>query len=368
MVPMSLSIGIVGLPNVGKSTLFNALLKKQQALAANYPFATIEPNVGIVDVPNERLQHLCAVVRNDYGGKAGDREVPEKIIPAVVKFVDIAGLVEGAAQGEGLGNKFLSHIREVDAIVHVVRAFEDENVAKAGSTTPENDIKVVETELGLADLQVLEKRITAEQRNARGNNKEAFEKLQIYEKLMIVLDKGEPAREAVLTDKERTLIKDLNLLTLKPVMYIYNVSEKDIRSPHDREASGLYLCAKLEEDLISLDDSEKKEYMRELGIHVSGLDKVITRGYELLGLQTFLTAGPKEVRAWTIRKGTKAPQAAGTIHTDFERGFISAEVIDFDSLIRVGSWKKAKEQGLVRLEGKNYVMQDGDVVEFRFSV
>lgn len=365
---MSLSIGIVGLPNVGKSTLFNALLKKQTALAANYPFATIEPNVGIVNVPDDRLATLCTVVKNDFGARIGDREVPEKVIPAVVKFVDIAGLVKGASQGEGLGNKFLSHIREVDAIAHVVRAFEDANVARAGSTTPENDKKVIETELILADIQVLEKRISTEQKNARGHNKEAFEKLQVYEKLMVVLDENRPARSTALTDKEDLLIKDLNLLTLKPVMYIYNVSEEAIKSPSDRVVDGVYLCAKLEEELISLDESEKKEYMQELGIHVSGLDKVIKKGYALLGLQTFLTAGPKEVRAWTIKKGTKAPQAAGTIHTDFERGFISAEVIDFDSLVRIESLKKAKDQGLVRLEGKNYVMQDGDVCEFRFSV
>jgi ribosome-binding ATPase len=367
-VAMSLSIGIIGLPNVGKSTLFNSLLKKQSALAANYPFATIEPNIGIVDVPDERLDKLCTIVKNDYQVRVGDKEVPEKVIPAAVKFVDIAGLVKGAAQGEGLGNKFLSHIREVDAIAHVVRAFEDEDVARAGSTTPASDIRVVETELGLADLQVLEKRVTTEQRTARGNNKDAFEKLAVYEKLIRVLDKGGLACNVDLTDKENLLIKDLNLLTLKPAMYIYNVSEEDVKDPHDRVRDGVYLCAKLEEELISLNDLERIGYMQELGIHTSGLDKVIKRGYALLDLQTFLTAGPKEVRAWTIKKGTKAPQAAGTIHTDFERGFISAAVAGFDSLMRVASWKKAREQGLIRLEGRDYVMCDGDVVEFRFSV
>ncbi len=361
---MSISIGIVGLPNVGKSTLFNALLKRQAALAANYPFATIEPNIGVVDVPDDRMDKLADVVRTEY------KKDPAKMVPAVIKFIDIAGLVKGASQGEGLGNKFLSHIREVDAIVHVVRAFEDDNVVRAGSTDPESDIAVINTELILADLQLLEKKIENEQKLARGGNKESFERLRVYEKLSVVLNSGNLASSVELSEEELLLIKDLNLLTLKPAMFVYNVSEASLMKPKDRESGkeSIYLSARLEEELVNLSDEERAEYMQELGIHASGLDKVIKRGYELLNLQTFFTAGPKEVHAWTITKGTKAPQAAGKIHTDFERGFISAEVIGVNELVSAGGWKKAKELGLIRIEGKEYVMRDGDVVEFRFSV
>ncbi|MFA6981432.1 MAG: redox-regulated ATPase YchF [Patescibacteria group bacterium] len=361
---MGLSIGIIGLPNVGKSTLFNALLKKQAALAANYPFATIEPNVGVVDVPDERLQKLYEIVEKEY------KTPPKRIMPAVVNFVDIAGLVKGASEGEGLGNKFLSHIREVDAIIHVVRAFEDPNVARAGSTDPENDIKVINMELILADLQVLNKKIETEQRNSKSGDKLSFEKLAVCEKILVALDRGELASSVQLTEKEHIHAKDLNLLTSKPFIQVYNVSEEFVSKPENKEMGTdvVYLCAQLESELASLSDTDAQAYMEELGIHYSGLDKVIKRGYKLLNLQTFFTAGPKEVRAWTIRIGDKAPQAAGTIHTDFERGFICAEVVSYDDLVKAGSWRGAKELGLIRTEGKEYFMNDGDVVEFRFSV
>ncbi|MBT6401761.1 redox-regulated ATPase YchF [candidate division WWE3 bacterium] len=365
-----MQIGIIGLPNVGKSTLFNALLKKQVALAANYPFATIEPNIGIVDVPDYRLDRLVEVVQSEYGVMNGTKPIPEKIIPAVVKFVDIAGLVKGASEGEGLGNKFLSHVREVDALVHVIRDFEDENIARAGSVDADSDREIIETELALADIQILDKRIESEQRNARSQDKQAIKKLAAYEKLMVALAKGELASTVSLSDDEKVLVRDLNLLTLKPMIHVYNVSESAAvtASEHPEDTNSVQLSAKLEAELSSLTDEEQEEYLKELGLHASGLDKVIRRGYDILGLQTFLTAGPKEVRAWTVKSGFFAPQAAGVIHTDFERGFISAEIIGFKDLAELGGWKKAKEKGKIRIEGKNYVMQDGDVVEFRFSV
>ena len=334
---MSLSIGIVGLPNVGKSTLFNALLKRQAALAANYPFATIEPNTGIVDVRDPRLNILAQFVRNDYGSKAGDRQIPEKIIPAVVQFYDIAGLVKGASQGEGLGNEFLGHIRGVDAIVQVVRDFTDENVIRAGATNPEEDIQTINTELILADLQSLEK------------------KMPILEK------------------EDEILIKDLNLLTLKPMIIVLNTDESKLSTQDTQKITisgkdGLEICAKIESELAEFDENERQSYMKEIGITEPGLDRLIREGYELLNLESFLTMGPKEVRAWTYTKGDKAPQAAGKIHTDFERGFISAEIVNYSDLKPLESLKKAREKGLVRLEGKNYTMRDGDVVEFNFSV
>ncbi len=371
---MSLSIGIIGLPNVGKSTLFNALLKRQQALAANYPFATIEPNIGVVDVPDPRLAKLAELVKQEFGQRKGDREIPEKIIPAVVKFYDIAGLVKGASQGEGLGNQFLSHIREADALIQVVRDFEDANVIRAGSIDQKTDIEVINTELILADLQVLSKRIERFEGEMKKNKSpENQKKMELYKTLLEALNKGTLSIDVKVSDEDKPLIKDLNLLTIKPMIYVLNVSEQDLSSKVTQNSNSLekervYLCAKIESELSSLDETDANAYKNELGILESGLDQVIKKGYGLLGLQTFLTAGPKEVRAWTIRKGDKAPQAAGVIHTDFERGFISAEVISYDSLLAVGGWKNAKEKGLVRIEGKNYVMQDGDVVEFRFSV
>lgn len=360
---MSLSIGIVGLPNVGKSTLFNALLKKQIALAANYPFATIEPNVGIVEVPDERVKSLSNLVEIE------DSKVPDKIVPAVVKFVDIAGLVRGASQGEGLGNKFLSHIREVDAIIHVLRFFEDDNVVRAGSTTPAEDKEVVNTELILADIAVIEKRLSQEARLAR-NDKEIAKRVIVYQKLLAHLNEGNLALSLPLEEDELESIKDLQLITQKPVLYVFNISEEAFLEAQNDKLStdGVYICAKLESELANLSVEDSEEYMKDLGIEEAGLNKIIKKGYELLGLQTFFTYGPKEVHAWTIKQGSTAPQAAGKIHSDFERGFIAAQIISIDDLLKVEGWKNAKEKGLVRTEGKNYVMQEGDVVEFRFSV
>lgn len=348
---MSLSIGIIGLPNVGKSTLFNALLKKQLALAANYPFATVEPNIGIVDVPDQRLDQLAAIVK------------PEKIVPAMVKFVDIAGLVKGASEGEGLGNKFLSHVREVDALVHVVRAFDDEKIVRAGAVDPESDRAVIETELLLADIQALQNRL------GKGSREDA-ERAAFCNKLLTELGKGISASKVEMNEKEEKLSREFNLLTSKPVIYIYNVSENDFTAGKKEEVSNevVHLCAKLEFELTLLSKEEQEEYKRELGIHASGLDRVIRRGYDVLGLQTFFTAGPKEVRAWTFTRGAKAPEAAGKIHTDFEKGFIAAETISFEDYIALGGKQGSKENGKLRIEGKTYVVQDGDVIEFRFNV
>ena len=364
-----LSIGIVGLPNVGKSTLFNALLKRQAALAANYPFATIKPNVGMVDVPDERLDFLCKVVEND------DKKSPEKITPAVVKFFDIAGLVKGASQGEGLGNEFLGHIRDVNAIAHVLRDFDDPNVARAGSVDPDTDRVIINTELALADIQLLEGRIEKLKRETRGvvASKDSKLKLEVAEKILKELNDGKTVGEVSLTEEEEKASKDLNLLSLKPIIYVFNVSEdklsnKDVQTDLKSDNDNIYICAKLESDLASFDENERKKYLSDLGIEHSGLNKLIKKGYEMLDLQTFFTAGPKEVRAWTIDKGFTAPEAAGVIHTDFQRGFISAEVVSYSDLQGLESVKKAKEKGLVRLEGKEYIMKDGDVVLFRFSV
>ncbi len=366
---MSLALGIVGLPNVGKSTLFNALLKREAALAANYPFATIEPNIGVVDVPDNRLEVLANHVEHDY------KQYPEKIIPATVKFYDIAGLVKGASEGEGLGNKFLSHIREVDAVVHLVRAFTDTNVVREGSVSPKDDIQIINTELILADLQTLESRMEKHQKNLKSDkNAENLKKAQLYEVIYKKLSEGNLALEANLSDDESLLVKDLNLLTLKPVLYVYNVDESALAIPFENLEAvkglpyGTIISAKIESELSSLSKDDQELYMKDLGISESGLDKVIKKGYELLQLQTFLTAGPKEVRAWTIKRGMKAPQAAGVIHTDFERGFIKAEILSFDDLIKAQGFKNAKEQGLLRLEGKDYVMKEGDIVEFKFNV
>jgi len=372
--PMSLSIGIVGLPNVGKSTLFNALLKRQAALAANYPFATIEPNVGIVDVPDERLEHLAQFVRNDFGNKTGDREVPEKITPTVIKFYDIAGLVKGASLGEGLGNEFLGHIREVDAIVQVVRDFSDENVIKAGAVSPEEDIQTINTELILADSQSLEKKIEKMGNSFKfPKSKEDIQKVPVYDKLRQIFNQGSFAGSVIWSEEETEVMKELNLLTLKPMIYIFNIDEKNLKTNSIQTTilehyNAIPISAKIESELSGFTKEEQKTFMEELGISESGLDKVIKKSYEILGLQSFLTMGPKEVRAWTIKKGVKAPQAAGVIHTDFERGFISAEVVNYETLLPLESLRKARELGKVRLEGKEYVMQDGDIVEFRFSV
>lgn len=370
----SLSIGIVGLPNVGKSTLFNALLKRQAALAANYPFATIEPNIGVVDVPDPRLDELCKIVVNDYGRGSEGREIPEKVTPAVVKFYDIAGLVKGASQGEGLGNAFLGHIREVNAIAHVVRSFEDDNVVRAGSVDPVSDKETINTELLLADIQSLENTVGKLEKEVRGKtDKETKLRYETAKKILENLNQGILAKDIGLDDEEIEVSKELNLLTLKPQIYVLNVSEEFLSNKSEQNIdkgfdNAIVICAKLEAELADFDQNERENYLKELGIEYSGLDKLIKKGYEILGLETFLTAGPKEVRAWTIKKGSKAPQAAGEIHTDFERGFISAEVINFKDLVELGSLKKAKEKGLIRLEGKNYVMKDGDVVIFRFSV
>jgi GTP-binding protein YchF len=372
---MALSIGIIGLPNVGKSTLFNALLKRQAALVANYPFATIEPNIGIVDVPDERIELLCQYVRND--NPRTDKQIPEKVVSSVIKFYDIAGLVKGASQGEGLGNEFLGHIREVDAIAHVVRDFEDTNVVRAGSTDPKNDSQIVSTELILSDLQIIEKVIYSIEKEAKVlKTRESSKKLEVANKIKNLLDKGLLPTDSDLTEEEKEISKGLNLLSTKPVIYVLNISEDKLKEKSDQnDVLGpnsndmvISICAKIEAELASFDEKERKDYLSEFGIKETGLDKLIRKCYQILELECFFTMGPKEVHSWTIKKGSKAPQAAGKIHTDFERGFISAEVVGFNDLRSVESLKKAKDKGFVRLEGKNYVMKDGDNVEFNFSV
>jgi ribosome-binding ATPase len=369
---MSLKVGIVGLPNVGKSTLFNALLKKRVALSANYPFATVEPNVGVVAVPDARLEKLAELVRNE------ERMMSQPpIIPAVVEFVDIAGLVKGAAQGAGLGNQFLSHIREVDAIIHVLRDFSDENVVREGSVSPDEDKLTVETELGLADLQVLEKLVLDKTLEK--------EQLDILNRIKTELEQGKILRYYDIGDEKIAhWFKTLPLLSIKPVLYVYNIDESVIASHvperyvawqsrlnQDSDVAGaprndntLTICAKLEEELADLSEEERGEYLKELGIEETGLERLIKKAYYLLGLASFLTAGKKEVRAWTFKVGMKAPQAAGVIHTDFEKKFIRAEVVEYSKLIEAGSHVTAKSKGWVRTEGKDYLMKDGDVVEF----
>ena len=361
-----MKIGIVGLPNVGKSTLFNSITNAG-AECANYPFCTIEPNVGVVPVPDERLDVL------------GKMYEPEKITHAIIEFVDIAGLVKGASKGEGLGNKFLSHIRETDSIVEVVRCFDDSNIVHVdGSVDPIRDIETINLELVLADLETVNKRIERAAKLAKGDKKYLQEE-DLFKKIRTHLEDGKPARTLELNDDEKEIIKDAFLLTMKPILYVANVSEADIGKENDyvkkvkeyaknENSDVVPLCVKIEEELSSLEGDEKKEMLEAMGLDESGLDKVIKASYDLLGLMSFLTAGKKEVRAWTIKKGTKAPQAAGKIHTDFERGFIKAEIVSYDDLVRLGSYQKAKEAGLVRLEGKDYVMQNGDIVEFKFNV
>ena len=362
-----LKVGIVGLPNVGKSTLFNALLKKRVALSANYPFATVEPNIGVVVVPDSRLLTLATLVKNE---EHMDNLPP--VVPAVCEFVDIAGLVKGAAQGEGLGNQFLSHIREVDAIVHVLRDFHDENVARAGAENPDADKLTVETELGLADLQVLEKLIATQEKEAKASRDPLEgQKLEILKQIQDDLNNGRNV-ERITNNDERlnTWFSHLPLLSIKPVLYIFNVSENEYKNSSISKTlnkNELIICAKLEEELADLPEEERIEYLKSMGIEETGLERLIKAAYELLGLISFLTAGKKEVRAWTIEKGVKAPQAAGVIHTDFEKNFIRAQVIGCDELLVHGSLSKAKEAGKVRTEGKDYVVQDGDVIEFLIS-
>ncbi len=363
----NLEVGIVGLPNVGKSTLFNAITRAG-AEAANYPFCTIEPNVGVVAVPDGRLDVLTKL----YNSK--------KTTPASVRFVDIAGLVKGASKGEGLGNKFLEHIRQVDAIAHVVRCFEDGNITHVADTIdPLRDIDTIQTELCLADLEVVDKRLAKVAKLLKSGSKEARFESEILERVKNSLDAAKPARGLNLTDDELAAIRDANLLTLKPTLYVANVAESELAAENShvkkvRElaasegAQVVVICAKVEEEIAELDADEAQEFLADLGLEASGLDRLIHAAFDLLGLMTFLTAGPDECRAWTIAKGTPAVKAAGKIHSDIERGFIRAEIVNYDDLIRLGSIAAARDKGLVRLEGKDYIMQDGDVTYFRFNV
>ena len=366
---MNLSVGIVGLPNVGKSTLFNALLKRQIADASNYPFCTIEPNVGVVEVPDARLSKLAEIIRDEYPDKKDDLSFPP-LVPAVVKFVDIAGLVKGAAEGEGLGNKFLSHIREVDVICHVVRTFSDPNVVHvAGEVDPKRDIEIVNSELILADLSTLKKSKEAKTQRS----KEEEKRKEIIEKVYTELNNGKLAKDLMLVDEEKDTIKLLQLLTMKPVIYVANVSEDKINESLGNETMKQFnnqyvaISAKIESELSTLSAEDAKAYLKELGLSEPGLDRLIKLAYKTLGLISFLTAGEKEVRAWTIVKGMLAPQAAGVIHTDFEKGFIKVEVASFDDYINNNGWAGARNVGKLRIEGREYVMQDGDVVEFKVN-
>jgi len=365
-----LRAGIVGLPNVGKSTLFNALTAQSSALAANYPFATIEPNVGVVSVPDERLEPLARLVKT------------EKIVPATVEFLDIAGLVRGASKGEGLGNQFLANIRETDTVVQVVRCFEDENIVHVeGAVDPVRDIETIQIELALADLATVERRREKAQKNLKSGDKIARQELDVLDKLQPALEEGRSARTVALTEDEKTVARNFFLLTTKPTIYAANVEESAlvdlannstvnaVREIAAKEAAEcVVICAQLEADLVALPPEERVDYLKSLNVETSGVDQLIKSAYHLLGLMSFLTAGEKEVRAWTIPQGTRAQAAAGTIHSDIERGFIRAEIVSYDELMAAGSYAAAREKGLLRLEGKDYIMQEGDVVHFRFNV
>lgn len=366
---MALTAGIVGLPNVGKSTLFNAITKAGAEMA-NYPFATIDPNVGMVEVPDKRLDRIQELIP------------AKKVVPTTFEFTDIAGIVKGASKGEGLGNKFLENIRQVDAIVHVVRAFDDDNITHVtGKVDPQDDIETINLELSLADLEAVDKRLAKVQRAAKGSDKEAKAELAVLEKIKPALEAGKPVRSLEFNDDDQQIVKGLFLLTSKPVLYVANIAEDDMADPENSKyfqvvadyakqegAQAIGVAAETEEEIAELDDDDKADFLAAEGVDEPGLNKLIRASYKLLGLETFFTAGGKETRAWTFRRGTKAPQAAGIIHSDFERGFIRAEVMSYDALDEAGSEAKVKENGKLRLEGKDYVMQDGDIVEFRFNV
>lgn len=366
---MALTAGIVGLPNVGKSTLFNAITKAGAEMA-NYPFATIDPNVGMVEVPDKRLDRIQEIIP------------AKKVVPTTFEFTDIAGIVKGASKGEGLGNKFLENIRQVDAIVHVVRAFDDDNITHVtGKVDPQDDIETINLELSLADLEAVDKRLAKVQRAAKGSDKEAKAELAVLQKIKFALEAGKPVRSLEFNEDDQQIVKGLFLLTSKPVLYVANIAEDDMADPENSKyfqvvadyakqegAQAIGVAAETEEEIAELDDDDKADFLAAEGVEEPGLNKLIRASYKLLGLETFFTAGGKETRAWTFKRGTKAPQAAGIIHSDFERGFIRAEVMSYDALDEAGSEAKVKENGKLRLEGKDYVMQDGDIVEFRFNV